>query len=153
MKHHCSLRVFILIGILIIACGRNARNDAILSDQNIKKADSTEVRTLKAGEKEYLKYCLTCHQPDGNGVRSQFPPLASNELVKGPADSLIKIVLFGLEGPITVKGLQYNQLMPAQDYLTDQQIADVLTYIRGSWGNNAEPVVPGLVAEIRKKGK
>ncbi len=153
MNQYNSLQAVTLLCIVLIACGRTPENKAIVSDQNIKKADSTVARTLKAGEKEYLEYCLTCHQPDGNGVRSQFPPLASNELVKGPADSLIKIVLFGLEGPIIVKGLQYNQLMPAQDYLSDQQIADVLTYIRSSWGNNAEPVAPALVAEIRKKGR
>ena len=152
MKHFKSLLPLILFCILLFACGRNPENKATPSDQKTIASDAT-TKTAKQGEAEYLKYCLTCHQPDGNGVRSQFPPLAGNRVVKGPADSLVKIVLFGLEGPITVNGQQFNQLMPAQDYLTDQQIADVLTYVRSSWGNDAKAVKPELVGEARKKGK
>lgn len=153
MKYSKSLSSAILICILLFACGRNPDNNTALSNQKTKTSDSVAVKTAKQGEAEYLKYCLTCHQPDGNGVRSQFPPLAGNVVVKGPADSLVKIVLFGLEGPLTVNGQQFNQVMPAQDYLSDQQIADVLTYIRSSWGNDAGSVSQELVAEVRKKGK
>jgi len=152
MKHF-KLLLTTLVFILLLSCGRSPDSKTALPDQNSITPDSGSVKILKAGEDEYLKYCLTCHQADGNGVRGQFPPLAANGLVTGSADSLVKIVLFGLEGPIIVNGQQYNQLMPAQDYLTDKQIADVLTYIRSSWGNKADPVSPDLVAEIRKKGK
>ncbi|HLO60776.1 MAG TPA: cytochrome c [Bacteroidales bacterium] len=116
------------------------------------KQDSSvmEQGTIATGQNEYVKYCLTCHQPDGNGVRSQFPPLAGNVLVTGPADTLIRIVLSGLEGPITVMGQQYGtQIMPAQNYLTDQQIADVLSYIRNTWGNKADAVNAEEVKKIR----
>lgn len=153
MNYPKSLPPAILFFILLFACGRNSDNKVTPSNQKTTTSDSATAKTEKQGEAEYLKYCLTCHQPDGNGVRGQFPPLAGNEVVKGPADSLVKIVLFGLEGSITVNGQQYNQLMPAQDYLTDQQIADVLTYVRSSWGNNAEAVAQNFIAEVRKKGK
>lgn len=101
----------------------------------------------------YTKYCMTCHQADGKGVRGMFPPLAGNAKITGPSADLIKIVLFGLQGPITVNERDYNQLMPAQGYLNDTQIADILNYIRNSWENKAQPITPGDVGKIRKPGK
>lgn len=101
----------------------------------------------------YNKYCLTCHQQDGTGVRGMFPPLAGNEKITGSKTELINIVLFGLEGPITVNGKDYNQPMPPQAYLNDKQIADILTYIRNNWGNKASSVTPEEVLKIRKAGK
>jgi mono/diheme cytochrome c family protein len=105
------------------------------------------------GAQLYAKYCLTCHQADGNGVRGQFPPLSGNSKVTGPATDVIRIVLFGLEGPITVNERDYNQLMPAQGYLTDKQIADILSYVRSSWENKATSVTADDVAKTRKLGK
>lgn len=105
------------------------------------------------GEQLYAKYCLACHQADGNGVRNLFPPLAGNEKITGSPKDPITIVLFGLTGPIEVNGKEYNQVMPAQDYLTDKQIADVLTFIRSTWGNKASSVKPEDVGKIRKAGK
>lgn len=105
------------------------------------------------GNQLYIKHCLQCHQNDGKGVRGMFPPLAGNDKIKGPAADIIKIVLFGLEGPITVNERDYNQPMPPQAYLTDKQIADILSYIRNSWGNQAPNVTPTDVGKVRKLGK
>jgi mono/diheme cytochrome c family protein len=105
------------------------------------------------GVQLYAKYCLTCHQVNGKGVRNMFPPLAGNEKITGTPDDLIKIVLFGLQGPITVNEREYNQPMPPQAYLNDKQISVILTYIRSSWGNDASPITPSNVAKIRKAGK
>jgi mono/diheme cytochrome c family protein len=102
------------------------------------------------GKDLYEKYCLSCHQADGNGVRGMFPPLAGNKTITGEADTLIRIVLHGLEGPIEVNGATYNQVMPAQDYLKDAEIAAILTYIRSSWGNNSAAVATEDVAKERK---
>lgn len=103
-----------------------------------------------AGKDLYEKYCLSCHQADGNGVRGMFPPLAGNKVITGEADSLIKIVLTGLQGEIEVNGATYNQVMLAQDNLKDAEIAGILTYIRSSWGNNAAPVKEDEVAKQRQ---
>lgn len=105
------------------------------------------------GPELYKQYCLSCHQPDGNGVRGMYPPLAGNPVVTGPADKLIRIVLFGLEGPLEVLGKEYNQVMPSQDYLSDKQISSILTFLRSSWGNKADPVKESHVLKIRKAGK
>jgi len=106
-----------------------------------------------SGNMQYAKYCMTCHQADGKGVRGMFPPLAGNAKITGPSSDLIKIVLFGLQGPIIVNERDYNQPMPAQGYLNDTQIADILNYIRNSWENKAQPITPGDVGKIRKLGK
>jgi len=100
----------------------------------------------------YSKYCLTCHQTDGNGVRGMFPPLAGNAKVTGPPTEVVRIVLFGLQGPITVNGRDYNQPMPPQAYLSDKQIADVLNYVRNNWGNKAPQIKPETVGKERKSG-
>lgn len=105
------------------------------------------------GQSLYKQYCLSCHQPDGNGVRGMYPPLAGNPVVTGPAEKLTGIVLFGLEGPIEVNGKEYNSVMPSQDYLSDKQIATILTFIRSNWGNKANPVREGEISKIRKAGK
>jgi mono/diheme cytochrome c family protein len=82
-----------------------------------------------------------------------FPPLSGNEKITGPSSDIIRIVLFGLEGPITVNERDYNQPMPPQSYLTDKQLADILTYVRSSWDNKASPVTPEEVLKARKLGK
>lgn len=81
-----------------------------------------------------------------------FPPLAGNAKITGNPDDVIKIVLFGLQGPITVNDREYNQPMPPQAYLKDDQIAQILTYIRSSWGNDAPPITAANVGKIRKQG-
>ena len=105
------------------------------------------------GKELYAKHCLPCHQTDGSGVPGMFPPLVNTEKVIGQPDSLIRIVLFGLKGPTEVAGQIYTQEMPAAGYLTDQEVAEILTWIRSSWGNKASAVTSKGVADMRKKGE
>jgi mono/diheme cytochrome c family protein len=99
--------------------------------------------------KRVFANCQACHQTDGRGVPGNFPPLAGSEWVSGRADTLVRLVLHGAQGPLSVLGTSYNQVMPAWKHLTDEQLAAVLTFVRGSWGNQAEGVSPALVAEVR----
>ena len=105
------------------------------------------------GNQLYAKYCLTCHQADGKGVRGMFPPLSGNAKVTDAPEEIIRIVLFGLQGPITVNERDYNQPMPPQSYLSDKQIADILTYVRSSWDNKASSISSDDVLKARKLGK
>jgi mono/diheme cytochrome c family protein len=94
--------------------------------------------------------CMSCHQGTGLGMPGQYPPLAGSDWALGPEDRVIRIVLNGLSGPITVKNTSFNGSMPAfGPLLRDEQIADVLTYVRSEWGNNAPAVSPEKVKEIR----
>ena len=109
------------------------------------------------GKRLFADTCAKCHQPDGLGVPGQYPPLVGSEwvLASGP-DRMIRIVLDALQGPVKVKGLDFNNTMtPWRDTLTDQQIAAIITYVRTQkdWGHTASPVTPEEVAGIRAKTK
>ncbi len=103
------------------------------------------------GKKVYDIYCQACHQADGNGVPRLNPPLAGTVYVTGSKTRLIDIVLKGLSDPLEINGEEYNNPMAAHDFLTDQQIADVLTYIRNSFGNKAGVVTDAEVKKQRAK--
>jgi len=99
----------------------------------------------------YNIYCRACHQTDGNGDGARFPPLAGSEWVTGDKTRLINTVLNGLSGPIEVKGVPYNDMMPAHaSFLNDKEVSEVLTYIRQDFGNKSSPITPQEVAEVRK---
>jgi mono/diheme cytochrome c family protein len=103
------------------------------------------------GAKMYAQNCSICHQPGGTGTPGQFPPLAGSDwaLEEGP-NRVIKLILNGIQGPITVNGQPFNNAMPPwRDIMNDEQIAAVATYIRSTWGNKAPPVKPEEVKAQR----
>jgi len=104
-----------------------------------------------AGEEVYLRICFACHQLTGLGLPGAFPPLADSPIVtEADPGKLIRIVLHGLQGPVEVQGLTYNSVMPPPgSSLTDKDVADVLTYVRNAWGNEAAPVAVEAVTAIR----
>ena len=106
-----------------------------------------------AGTKVYDIYCRACHQRDGKGDGLRFPPLDSSEWVTGDKKKLINILLNGLQGTIKVRDKPFNSLMPPQNFLKDDEIAQVLTYIRQNFNNEASAVTPGEVAETRRTQK
>ena len=109
------------------------------------------------GQRVYANTCARCHQADGLGLPGQYPPLAGSEWVLAAGSArMIRIVLDAVQGPIQVKGATYdNTMTPWRETLNDQQIAAVITYVRGQkeWGNQASPVTPEQVAAIREKTK
>ena len=113
----------------------------------------------KAGFEIYHRegYCVTCHQEDGNGLPAAgFPPLAGTEIVNGEPETMAKIILHGLYGPIVVKGVEYPGLVPMTQFeglLNDKEVASVMTYVRNSFGNKAEPPTAEMVKKIRDTHK
>ncbi len=99
-------------------------------------------------------YCGTCHQPDGKGLTaSGFPPLAGTQWVTGNEERLIKLTLNGLSGPIEVLGEEYPGNVPMTPFggmLNDEEVAAVLTYVRNAFGNEASPITPEKVNEVRE---
>ena len=93
--------------------------------------------------------CAACHQPHGKGLDGVAPPLMDSEWVLGPEQRLVRIVLHGLTGPLSVKGKTYYLDMPAFGSLPDEQISAVLTYLRREWEHTAAPVEPATVKAIR----
>lgn len=102
------------------------------------------------GKAIYTKTCVACHQATGLGIPNAFPPLAKSDYLNKDTNRAIKAVMNGLHGPITVNGKKYNSAMPTQN-LKDDQIADVLTYVYSSWGNNNTKVTPAMVKALRGK--
>jgi len=108
---------------------------------------------LLQGKKSYDMICAACHGPDGAGKPGQAPPLAGSEWVNAPGfKRIIEIPQLGLNGPITVKGEQMDfpsGMAPMGAVLSDSDLAAVLSYIRSSWGNKAEPVTADDVKAVR----
>lgn len=103
---------------------------------------STSSTTNGPGASVFGNNCASCHGAQGQGTPGAFPPLANNPVVTGDANKVIGIVTSGLHGQISVAGMSYNGMMPAwKGTLTNKQIADVITYIRGSLGNNKASAV------------
>ena len=103
---------------------------------------------------ELFTRCAACHQATGLGVPGAYPPLAGSEWLINNPELPIRIVLHGLQGPITVKNASYNGAMsPYGDQLTDAEIAAVITYERSSWGNSASKITAQQVASVRAATK
>ncbi|MEQ9289128.1 MAG: PQQ-dependent sugar dehydrogenase [Cyclobacteriaceae bacterium] len=116
-----------------------------------KEKDNLMKEQVLGGEKTYYTYCSVCHQTDGEGASGRFPSLAGTDWVVGDKKRLIQVVLNGLEGSIEVNGQTFNGVMPQHSFLSDKDIADVLTYIRSNFGNEASPVDEEEVSQLRVK--
>lgn len=136
-----SLKVVIgIIGLIFLSVGTFAQTSS-----------QSKAKLMLNGKKVYDMYCQACHQADGNGVPRLNPPLAGTVYVTGSKTRLIDIVLNGLTDPLEINGEEYNNPMASHSFLTDQQIADVLTYIRNSFGNKAGIVTTAEVKKQRAK--
>ena len=126
---------------------------------NTGAAMAVKVDPLVLGKKNYELVCATCHQATGLGVPGVYPPLAGSEWVNGSNERLIRIVLYGLKGPVKVKGVEYGAAaMPVFGKVagsgynwSDEKIAATLTYVRASFGNNSPAITPEQVAAIHAK--
>jgi nitrite reductase (NO-forming) len=129
-------KIFLLFPVLILCISAFSPVDDL--------ADS-----VKRGQAVYTSTCVSCHQVDGAGVPGVFPPLAKSDYLMDDAKRAIRTVLHGLEGEITVNGEPYNQQMPSQSHLTDEQVADVLNFVRNNWGNKGPAITPAQVKAER----
>ncbi|MFM7606469.1 MAG: c-type cytochrome, partial [Prosthecobacter sp.] len=111
-----------------------------------------------AGQEVYFRegLCVTCHQPNGGGLDPAFPSIVKSPWITEDKQRLIKIVMYGLMGPIKVGGKEYNGQVPMTPFagmLKDEEIANVLTFVRNHFGNQADPVTPTEVKAIRDANK
>lgn len=148
-KYH--FLILLLISFLIVHCNSKKEQAADNQIENISESPDDESGE-HPGASLYTQYCGTCHQPDGSGVSGLYPPVRNSDWVNGDKERLINVVLNGLSGPIEVNGEQYNSAMPANSYLSDQQIADILTFLRQNFDNNSSAILPDEVASVRAAG-
>src|SRR3982751_3083826 len=124
--------IFFLV-IITISCSTKRSGDSGESpDPSLKES-------IVRGEAVYRQSCIACHMADGGGAPPMNPPLIATSFVKGDKALLAGIVLKGMSNE-PVDGEKYHNVMPAMDMLTDQEVADVLTYVRSSFGNKESAV-------------
>jgi len=125
-----------LIGVFIISSAFSMQNTS---------------ESIKRGKEVYELYCQSCHMEDGKGTPDLNPPLAKADYLKKPSNHLIEIMLKGQSGEIVVNGKKYDALMPAMEYLDDEQVADVINFIRNSWGNKTPGIVTAAMVKAQRK--
>lgn len=125
------------------------RQPEITASANAQSAAAVS-NPVEAGGRVYQKNCTACHQPTGLGLAGAFPPLVGSEWVTGAPETLVRILLHGLQGPVEVAGATYNGAMPAwKDILKDEEIAALATYLRQLAPNAASAIDAGVVAAQR----
>jgi glucose/arabinose dehydrogenase/mono/diheme cytochrome c family protein len=132
---------------LVAMEARKARTNIKTPDE---KEDNLQKGTIAAGAQLYNTYCASCHLTDGNGDGNRYPSLVASERVSGNARKLIEVVVKGLSGPIKVKDKTFNGVMPPHDFLTDDQVAQILTYLRMGFKNNSYPIATADVKRVRE---
>ena len=135
------MRVLVFVSLFLIS------TLSLMSFQKNQKFDLKA--SIERGKEVYNVSCITCHMEAGEGVEGAFPPLAKADYLMADKNRSIKQILEGASGEMKVNGKTYNGEMPAID-LTDEQVSDVLNYVRNSWGNKGGTVTPSEVRAERK---
>ncbi len=118
-----------------------------------KEGQLTKADQIEAGKNLFNGTCSTCHQATGEGIESIFPPLAKSDYLMADKARALGIVLNGLSGPVKVNGKDYNSMMPPMSQLNDDEIANILTYVRNAWGNEGDAVSADEVKSAREQTK
>ncbi|MGJ8761776.1 MAG: copper-containing nitrite reductase [Polaribacter sp.] len=119
-------------------------------EPKVAHKDKSLAQKIADGKQLYMKTCFACHQSEGQGIPNAFPPLAKSDYLNADVNRAIDVVLHGKSGEITVNGVKYNSVMTKQT-LTEEEVADVLTYVYNSWGNNKTNVSVKTVSEVKNK--
>lgn len=138
---------------MLLGCGGEKAPATDTSAPAPAAAPAPATAAAASGGEALYQRCVTCHQATGAGIPGSFPPLAGSEYATAANVAVpIRIVLHGIQGALTVKGTQYNGVMPPYGTgveMTDDEVASVLTYVRQAWGNAASPVTAQDVAKER----
>jgi mono/diheme cytochrome c family protein len=146
------MKVFAIV-LLLMPGILKAQTKKPLTKVVTKPASSVLKSSIARGQIVYAKFCLTCHQVDGSGVPNLNPPLIKTKWTLGPKTIMIQQVLKGSSGKVEIDGDTFSNTMPPLKTLTDQQIADVLTYVRNNFGNKASMATAAEVKAVRAKTK
>lgn len=138
----------ITVGTLAVPVTIQRARQAGLQNAADSKAHHTEA--YDQGSRVYIRTCVSCHEPRGEGKIGRYPTLVKTPWVLDDKETPIRIVLLGISGPIEVDGQRYDGYMPNLGVtLSDENIANVLTFVRSSWGNDAPPISADDVARVR----
>lgn len=141
MRAYHTIFFIVCIGSLMISC--SSKEEA--STDTTSKVDK---QIYFEGKQLYAGTCAQCHQVDGKGLNKLYPPLANSDYLMNDILGASKIIKHGLSGAIKVNDIEFNRPMKGFEYLTDQEVASILTYISNSWGNQYKTVAPQDVSKI-----
>jgi mono/diheme cytochrome c family protein len=141
----------VLMILLIITIGGVRLSAQTGKKPVVAKAQTVTGAVMANGKKIYGQYCLACHMADGGGVPNMNPPLIKTSYVLGEKIRLINVILNGLATGEEIDGETYTNVMPAHNFLKDQEIADVLSFVRNSFGNKAGGISAAEVKGVRAK--
>lgn len=143
----------IILSVAVLTLALQSFKTITVSKTNVSEKTSTIKKEIlnnpDKGKIIYNKVCVACHQAEGQGIPNAFPPLAKSDYLNKDVNKAIKVVANGLSGEINVNGKKYNSVMPNPN-LSDQDIADVLTYVYSSWGNSKKVVTTAMVKAQKK---
>jgi len=137
-----NLNWMAVLAVVLASCSSSSNQ----SGQEEETDQRTEIRLIQykvQGKKLYQTYCSNCHQEDGQGLARLYPPLAGSDYLLADLPRAACLIKKGMNETIKVNGVEFNQMMPANEGLTPIQVAEILTYISNSWGNEA-----GITATI-----
>ena len=151
------LTMALLGALAVTACDNRSQPAAPASRDTATAVHSAEVASagqstgerVAAGQKVYQNVCQACHGVEGLGLPGAFPPVANSDWIAANPDRLAEVILNGLSGPIVVNGQQYNAVMPPMAYLSDVDVANVLTFVLNSWDNPGGEIQAAQVAAAR----
>jgi len=160
MQTRIYLLPALVLAVSISACGQGdqAQPPAVASQQNdpavaVHAAEAASISLedrIANGKKVYSNVCAACHQAEGQGLAGAFPPLAGSDVLAESGGMIaVNAALNGRSGPITVNGVEYNGVMPPLSYLSDQQVADAVTFVLNSWGNPGGEISVAQVSAAR----
>lgn len=138
-------KILIVLSVMAVMASCNGSKKGKAEQQHTK----SEVAGVNQGEILYKRHCNACHQRDAGGVPAMYPPLANNKMVSGEKEPLISVVLNGMSGPVEVNGEKYNGVMASYKNLSDEEIADILNYLRSGFGNKGDEILPDDVKRLR----
>ena len=127
----------------------DTRDDAVHAAEVASATAPSKAERISNGEKLYSANCAACHQANGAGLTGAFPPLAASDYIAADPMKAVHAVLNGLTGPITVNGNDYNSVMPNLSYMSDTDVADVVTFVINSFGNKGGDINAAQVAAAR----
>lgn len=134
-----------IIGIIFCAVGLLSFSGFVSNEQENKLEES-----IKRGELLYKNHCIACHMSDGKGIPGVFPPLAGSDFLLNKPEESINAVLYGLTGEVTVNGeVYFGEMLPIK--ISDQEVTDVLNFVRNNWGNNSDEIKIEEVTAQRKE--
>ncbi len=144
-----------ILGLSLGACSKEAADEPAAASGSDTAVHTGEVAAankdelVARGKEVYLANCAACHQPGGEGLAGAFPPLKDSDFLQGDRKAVLSAAMFGLSGPITVNGVEYNGVMPSLGHLPDEDLAAALTYVFAEFANDAPAVSVEEVAALR----